>query len=757
MNKKQEKFTKNKLAHLITTLTLANLCSSVVNAQDIDTDNHFSAIEEITVTARRRAESLQDIPISITAFSASDIDQLGITDISHISELTPNLIIQPNTGGNDGTLVCMRGLCRTDFTITEDPMVGVYLDGVYIGKSIGSLFDIAELERVEVLRGPQGTLYGKNTLGGAVLLHTRKPTGELGGRATVTAGNFGRLNTKGYIEMPVSDQLAASISFLTKNRDPYVKNTLGDDRWDEDNKALHGAIHWSPSDQLTMDYAFDWQEKREQPLSPQIVSATGFGGVFDQDIRPNREDQVHTFGASQNDTDLNGHSLTLAYDLGDDLLFKSITGYRESKNNLLNNAAGASTALIYNHDIFELDSLSQEFQLSGSAFDGFTDFVVGVFYFNEEGDYSNKQRIDIFGANLLYETGIDNTSLAAFGEVTFNFTDQLAASIGLRYTDEERKQSHQVTDLLSGFTFLDTDAQTFGGFPQQYPPKVNETSVSPRLSLNYQWNNDLMTYVTYARGFKSGGFNARSTTPLQWGPYGDMQVDSYEIGIKSNWMDNRVKLNLTAFSEDLTDMQAQVNAVDPLSSQGGFSTVIQNAGEATIAGLETEIILRLIPGLDISAGYGYTDAEYDEFDSFDLLSGQISDISADRAFEFTPKNSYNLSLNYTFPQFTDNGTLTARLDWSGQSKIRFIAKVSDNDDISQESYDLLNARVSYDDLSIGDGSLSVSLWIKNLTDEEYKIGGYEVPAGAFGRVGINQWGEPRTYGVDISYRFGSMK
>ncbi len=167
-------------------------------------------LEEITVSARRRAESLQEVPISVTVFSSSDIEAVGITDISHITELTPNLIIQPNTGGNDGTLICMRGLCRTDFTITEDPMVGVYLDGVYIGKSIGSLFDVAELERVEVLRGPQGTLYGKNTLGGAVLLHTRKPSGEFGAKATLTAGNYGRLNGKAYLEFPVTEQLAAS-------------------------------------------------------------------------------------------------------------------------------------------------------------------------------------------------------------------------------------------------------------------------------------------------------------------------------------------------------------------------------------------------------------------------------------------------------------------------------------------------------------------------------------------------------------------
>ena len=303
---------------------------------------------------------------------------------------------------------------------------------------------------------------------------------------------------------------------------------------------------------------------------------------------------------------------------------------------------------------------------------------------------------------------------------------------------------------------MDTYNQTYLGAPEQIPTQIDESNVSPRVSLNYQWTDDLMTYATYARGFKSGGFNARSNTPLQWGPYDDMQVDSYELGMKSTWLDKRVRLNMTAFHQQLSDMQAQVNAVDPGNTQGGFSIVIQNAAEATVNGVEAELIVRLIEGLDISAGYGYIDAEYDEFNSFDINTGAISDIADDRAFEFTPKNSYNLSLNYTFPRFTDAGTLRARVDWSGSSKVYVTPKISGNDDITQDSYSLVNARISFDDVAVGDGVLSFSLWGKNLADEEYKIGGFEVDAGGGNRVGTNQWGEPRTFGFDVSYRFGSM-
>ena len=744
------------------TAAVSALSSGSLHAKEATPPVASSTIEEVLVTARRRSESMQEIPVSMTAFTSSDIAEVGITDISHVSELTPNLVILPNSGGNDGALICMRGLCRTDFTITEDPMVGVYLDGIYVGKSIGSLFDVAELERVEVLRGPQGTLYGKNTLGGAVILHTRKPSGEVGGKATVTAGNYGRRDAKGYIEFPVNDELAASVSVLSKNRDPFVKNTQGDDRWDENNRAIHTALNWRPTENLIIDYAFDRQRKREQPMASQMTSASGWlAAMYGQDVRPDREDTVSTFGASHSNIDMTAHGATVEYSLADrgtfeDLVIKSISGYRSVKNELLNNATGASSPFIYNEDIFDYDAFTQEIQLTGAAFNGFIDFVVGAFYFNETGDYSNEQEIDAFASHVLLTTEIDNTSQALFTEVTAHLTARMDLTLGVRYTEEDREQQHTLTDLTSGFVVMDTYNQTYLGAPEQIPTQIDESNVSPRVSLNYQWTDDLMTYATCARGFKSGGFNARSNTPLQWGPYDDMQVDSYELGMKSTWLDKRVRLNMTAFHQQLSDMQAQVNAVDPGNTQGGFSIVIQNAAEATVNGVEAELIVRLIEGLDISAGYGYIDAEYDEFNSFDINTGAISDIADDRAFEFTPKNSYNLSLNYTFPRFTDAGTLRARVDWSGSSKVYVTPKISGNDDITQDSYSLVNARISFDDVAVGDGVLSFSLWGKNLADEEYKIGGFEVDAGGGNRVGTNQWGEPRTFGFDVSYRFGSM-
>ncbi len=722
-------------------------------------------IEELMVTARRREENLQQVPVSVTAFSAGDINDIGITDISHISQLTTNLIIMPNTGGNDGTLVCMRGLCRTDFTITEDPMVGIYLDGVYIGKSIGSLFDVATLERVEVLRGPQGTLYGKNTVGGAVLLHTRKPSGELGGQATVTAGDYGRLDGKGYVEFPVTDGLAASLAVLSKNRDPFVDNTLGDDIWDEDNRALRAAVRWTPGDVLTIDYAYDWQEKRERAMVSQLTSASGvLGALHGDNVRPDRASKVNSFGPSQNDVDLAGHGLTIAWDIGDagpftGLVLKSITGYRESENYLVNNAMGAATPLLFNNpDHFDLDSASQEFQLAGSGFDGYADFVAGLFYFNEEGDYINTQIIDLFELNQRFYTEIDNTSLAAFGEVSLHLTEQLTASLGVRYTDEEREQNHSVTlDGGAGFTYFDT----LGADLRRLSGGDTDRDRGHRLVAA---RGDQLPVHRRSDGLR--GLVARlQERRLQCPQHHPAAVGALRRhagrqlrgGHQVDVAGQPLRFNASVFYEDLSDMQAQVNAVDS-GSQGGYSTVVQNAASATVQGLELETMVILLEGLELSAGYGYVDPEYDEFLSFDNITGAISDISDDRGFEYTPEHSYNLSLNYTFPKFTDNGLVRARIDWSGMSEHIFTPKLSGNDDIAQGDYDLLNLRLAWEEVALGDGTLTIAGWVRNAADEEYRIGGFEfdITSAGLGRASTSQWGEPRTWGVDVTYSFGSM-
>ncbi|MBT4521113.1 MAG: TonB-dependent receptor [Halieaceae bacterium] len=728
-------------------------------------------IEEVLVTARKKSESLQSVPISVSAFTAKDIAAMGMTNVTDIGILTPNLQINPNTGGNDGVVACMRGLCRTDYMMTEDPQVGIYLDGVYIGKSVGSLFDVAELERVEVLRGPQGTLYGKNTLGGAILLHTRKPTDEFGAKITGTVGNFDAKYLRAHINAPINDKLATSFSLLHKKRDAFVENTLGKDVWSEDTQAAHIAVRWLPSDTVTVDYALDWQTKDQSPLAPQISSVSNgylsFGPQYSGDVHTDRQSKVHINGDDTfNKSDLLGHSLTVNWALGDagfaqNLNLKSITSHRDYENKMSVNSTGTALRLIYSDDLFDYETFNQEFQLSGTAADGALDFVVGLFYFEEDGNYVNPQIMDSFGIDKIHDTDIDNKSSAIFGELNYRWTEKLSTTLGFRFTKEKRKGDvyASLTPHALGIElpYMDTsiglflDSSTF--LPIEPPPgfdtKIETSSVSPRVAVTYDWNDDLMTYVSYARGFKSGSFSARADNPTQWGPYDDATIDSYEIGFKSHWLDRRVRLNVAAFYEDIEDMQVQINQPSII----GFSNAIRNAGQATVKGLELELRAMLTQGLELSAGYGYTDAEYDEWNDFDS-AGNPTNVANDRAFEFTARNTYNVTLNYSYP--LENGVLGARLDLAGQSKTRFTPVISGNDDIAQPSYDLINARLSYEGINVGNGTLGVSLWVKNLDDEEYKIGGWEFNVASTGdRAAVSQWGEPRTYGLDIVYEFGA--
>ena len=738
-----------------------------------------TSIEEIVVTARKRQENAQETPVSITAFGSAQIEELNITDISDISDYTPNLIVTPNTGGSDGAAVCMRGLCRTDFTITEDPMVGVYLDGVYIGKSVGSLFDVAELESIQVLRGPQGTLYGKNTLGGAVLLETRKPTGKFVSKAALTGGNYDALDLKAYMSFPVVEGLAASVSYLNKQRDPFVENenAAGGNGWDEDNSSALVQLRATPNQALTVDYSGNWQEKRQLPLLPQLTSAEGslggfgLGDLFAADALPDYSDKLNSFGDTFSDTDSFGHAVNVSYNFGDvgaidNLIFKSISSYRDVGSKWGENATGTSSAFLVSSDTLDLRTTSQEFQLSGSN-ESF-DFVSGFYYYNEQGDYTNGQEINAFVVDAFHETSLETTAYALYGEFTYHITEEFSTSLGVRSTQEERDASHRSTTFVGaaptytpipgGFVFMDTEAGTYGGAPQAFTDSIDNSSTSPRLSANYLINSDMMVFATYATGFKSGGFNARATSPLMWTPYDDTDLTSLEAGIKTDLLENTLRINFTAYTQDIEDAQVQVNAVDP-NGQGGFSTMIQNAGQATINGFELEVIAKPINDIIINFGYGYTDASYDDYISVSPITGLPADVADDRGFEFTPDDNYNLSISYVLPLNLPTGDITERLNISRQDDIIFTPKISGNEDIAQDSYELINLRIAYEEVKAGDGTFTVALWGRNLADEEYKIGGFEIDAGdpafgGLGRAAISQWGAPRTYGIDLIYAMG---
>jgi iron complex outermembrane receptor protein len=727
------------------------------------TSEASNVIEEVVVTSRKREESLRDVPIAVTAVTAESIKELRIDNIGNVAAITPNLVVNTSAGGSPSAVACLRGMCRTNTIITEDPMVGTYVDGVYLGKAVGSLIDVLDLERVEVLRGPQGTLFGKNTLGGAINLVTRKPGDEFSAQLRAGIGNEGQQQFRVGIDVPMGEKLSARLSYLNKQRDPAVSNPTGADFGDEDVNAGMLALRFKASDALTIDYSFDQTRVRQLAAAttlsfanlPQfdgggncisgctLLGWTALGVDLSQNVAPEFTDSYVSDGQDHHqDMDVQGHSLVAQWDISDNLTLKSITALREVE---VDYRLSFGTQIFVTSRTVDSESFSQEFQLQGIAADGALNYTLGLFYYDEEGEETNTQDIPGFFVEVGYDAEIASEALAIFGEASYQLSDQWDLTLGLRYTQEDKSADKIAYALPSGFVFMDTRNGTYNGTttlpdgsPVQYERDIDNSSVSPRVSIRYTPNDDWMVYATYARGYKSGGFNAASTSPVSWVPFDDVILDSFELGFKASLLDGRAQLNVTAFRSEADDMQVQVNRLSPV---GSFEAVLTNAGQAEINGLEIEALIRATERLDIMLGLGLQDAEFSEY-----LQPDGTDVSDQRVLEFTPDYSYNLGLRYLIAD-AEWGQLSARIDLHGVDSHDFQPVPAR--EVAEDGYDLLDARIAIDGITLGGGELSLALWGKNLTDESYRTGGFTFTQD----FGFNSYGLPRLFGLEANYSF----
>jgi iron complex outermembrane receptor protein len=727
-----------------------------------------SVLEEIVVTARRREESLQDTPISITAFTGASLNQRQINRLSGIGSFTPNLMFDTGatfSGANSSASVFIRGIGQVDFTLTTEPGVGIYLDGVYMSQTIGSVLDLVDIERIEVLRGPQGTLFGRNTIGGAISVTSTRPANELQADVKVTGGEDSRFDVRAGVNFPIADNLAVRLSAATFNRDGYVAapNTpSGEELGDINQDVARLALGWEPDEKFRLDFNVDWSRQRENgvpnvlvgvfdgatfaiPVPPigtvptdalaplsfvdlhNLVATAPFGEqgclppfampppfcsptvvpnprFLQSDIcggtglnppgicSPGRSDIINV----QNDpwvnsstlnltsqSDVWGANLTLAYDFNRATI-RSITSYREMEAFTAIDIDAVEVLIGDLVDDFETEQFTQEFQLSGVAINDRLNWLVGLYYFTEEG--TNLDDVEFTPARFLSGAQVDNESTAAFGQVTFDFTDKLSLTAGVRYTDETKKfivpdtcfappkgpatsvfdpttgmdvtitcarlqsvidpkflNGTDSTDPSSGFlpwinlivggdpnrdcclpisnaagipvggfipgldvsptTGLPQAPANGNGFPL-VPGGTAERSFedwTPHISLAYKWTEDLLTYLSYSEGFKSGGFVQRVFPPKTEVPsFEPESAKVYELGFKWLGADERLRLNGAVFFTDYEDLQIEVN--------DGIAPVTRNAAEAEITGFELE--LTAVPGANwqIQAGVGYLDA-----------------------------------------------------------------------------------------------------------------------------------------------------
>jgi iron complex outermembrane receptor protein len=750
-------------------------------------------IEEIVVSARKRAELLEDTPVSITALGADVLRESGINRLDGIQELVPNLRIDSGINGNS-TLIRIRGVGTSTAGVAFEPGVGLYVDGVFLPRALGSLMDLVDVAQIEVLRGPQGTLFGKNTVGGAINISTVKPQDELEAFAMVRSGNFGSVTTRGMVNIPIDigwleDRLFSRFSITTTNDRGYVYNETQDlYQSNRNSMAFLGSLRFQPIEDLTIDASGTWtrEHNRNRGGRCTFVRETGLQSRGLEDACRASEPYVISANVPML-FDLRSYGAwgTADYQIGDigpinDLSVKFLTSWREQRNRFRGDTdmtieptverlgvggEFASSGIPTNGGEGSARQISEELQINGSALNDRLNFVAGYFVFWENATEPTTTATDIklrdVPASITRSTyatiGTDNSTWAVYSQATLDVTDWLSATAGLRYSEDLKKASLDQYDVASG-------GETFAGSGQQlfsrFTPMASVAATVPESYLDESPFDHIMGYFTYSQGFKGGGFNAvpgpRIDGQLAELPaFGPETLDNFEIGAKTVFLDQRMSANVSFFFGDYENIQVtSVKDLGILPGSDGVPTVVritQNAAQATTTGLEFELLARPIDGMTVQGSVGVVDARYDDF------RGAISDYDGSvinrsgESLPGIPQLQTFVSLQHSFPvraagaEMLD-GYITPRLEWAYTSEIYYSGRELLQG--RQGGVNLLNGRLSWDFL---DDRAQVALWSKNMLNE--KVIDYVTPLAATFGVAARFYRVPRTFGAELSYKF----
>ncbi len=719
--------------------------------EETDEESMESIDEIITVTARKREENVQEVPVAVTVVTGELLEESGASDIAELQASVPNLSIYPGRSQSTTLTAFMRGIGQADPLWGVDPGVGLYLDDVYIARPQGALLDVFDVERIEVLRGPQGTLYGKNTIGGAIKYVSRPPSRTPEGRISLTAGSHSTLDVKAMFSGPlVEDKLFGKIAFASLQHDGYGTNLFtGRDVSDKDTTAFRVALDWLASDDVTVKFAYDRTEDDAEPKGLTRLAANPLCPLFLGAPCPPNPELFDTQSGLEplNGTDAEGYSLTVLWDINEDWQFKSITAHRESdsRNNIDFDTTPAPITDVIATYFDEQDS--QEFQFiydGGGRFSG----VFGLYYFDglAGGLVLNNFVNAVFGST---EGDTQTDSLALFGDGSYAVNDRLTFNFGLRFTEEDKNGRAFNVGFTDG-TFSEISVVT-----SDYDETETFSSVSPKLGLDYQFNNDVMGYVTLSRGFKSGGYNVRaqaSIFPDSALPFQDEELTVAEVGVKSYFPESQLFLNAAAFTGDYTDIQ--VSTFTDFDSDGdgtndAFFGNFLNAGDATVSGLELEFdwTSPTVDWLGLSGNLSYLDADPDSF-----LDADNDTFVDTQVITNAPEITGTIRLNFDFPAF--GGLITGSVGYSYRDDSVLTNEGGPNPNspnqallpIVQPSFKLWNVWVGW--LS-GDGKWRFGINGKNLRDEEYLTNGYNIPV-LFLLQG--SYGEPRTVTATLEYK-----
>lgn len=703
-------------------------------------------LEEVIVTAQKRQESMQEVPVAVTAISGDSIAQQNITGLANMSNMLPNVQINQFSNSPDSAVFTIRGIGVND----ADPYVGttvsVVVDGVVVGVNTAALLSLFDIERVEVLRGPQGTLFGANTTGGVINVVTRQPTGEYGGDAQVAVGNYGRIDANVAYNFPITEQLSGKVSLLHTSHDGYFTNLLnGEDLGSQDVTSLRGYLRYERDTyDATLIAEYVRTRNGAQPnlnISDEtqllyVPGETGLEPRFDRGQSAGVPDQNHR------DT----YSLTLTQNWqGGAADWVSITNYREYDHDLYSDDDATTLQLLQTARQTDHWQASQELRASFDVTPSLR-MVAGGFLFAQSYELDQQGVLDGFlrGLGQPQTQEQDNWSASLFAQAYYSLSDKLTLQVGARVAYEETEATSTTANTFT------TEPGALASFDDPLIPgslivasgKKDWDNVGFKVGLDYQLDEGTMVYGYYARGFKSGGFTGRIAIAQDIGPFDPEFLDTVEIGIKSEFLDNRLRTNAAVFYNEYDDMQVVQNVTFP---SGANSASIQNAGEANSYGVELEVDAAVTDRLTLSLAIAYLESEYEEYDTTapDPATGELVTTSfAGNPLMNAPEWSGNASADYALPLAGGTARLFAQITHSSD-------KISNYTAFPQEQIDditLVNAKLSWSPAS---ERWTAGVYGRNLADEEYFLQKqWFTPS-----FGIGSMGAPREVGVDFRFNF----
>ena len=702
-------------------------------------------LEEVTVTAQKREQSMQDVPVSVSALGSSDMDKMGIESVKDIALMVPNLGVYSPYGDGGAPIFTLRGVTSSDYSQNQGRPVAMYIDEVHRGVGALEMGQMFDLERVEVLRGPQGTLYGKNATGGAINLVTKKPDFEKEGYVMLGLGNYNRTEVEGAYQAPlIDDVLAGRVAVTYLKTDGYVENVFpgGNDQNETDMWAARVNLLYTPVDNFEALLRINSAESTGENLGVYAGNADiNFAGAdrtgldfHENNSNYSAEKEVENFGVA----------LTMNWDFNDGHTLTSITAYDDGKWLSPEDDDGMEVRLDENEfSSPDVEQFTQEFRIT-SNYDGNFNWIGGVFWGEDTVDVINIIRLwndPILGVDAgLGEWGFNQRNsfsqtretLAAYLHTTYNLSDALTLTFGLRYTEDEVEVEDYFAAIgatLPGQLDSDFDIPTIANAGLD----VDDDNTSVKLGLDWAVADDVLLYASFSQGYRGSAINAQAFyDPSEIVAVDPELLDAWELGIKSQFFGNRAQLNGAIFFYDYTDQQF-------LDTVEGGLQVLRNADKSEVLGFELEGNFLLGDSVNVRAGIGYLDAEYKELE----LGGV--DLSGNKMIGSAEWN-FNLSGDWRFAE-SDSGAFNLHVDTVFTDDTFFEAYNQPN--LSQDGYWLLNGRLQFDS---ADDKYTIALWGKNLADEEYFVFGFDTAAYGLGFDTLGR-GLPRTFGAEFTYRF----